>query len=155
MLRGAGLFKGYVGVEPVKPLFDDESYFYSGDMGYLDEGGWLVVTGRIKDLIIRNGENIAAKKIEDVLHEDARLRDLAVIGLPDKRTGERVCAVVECEENTEFFFDDMIALCEESALMKHEYPEQLEIIDQIPRNVAGKVLKESLKRRFSDATKNN
>ena len=74
--------------------FDSEGYFRTGDLGRWVDGDYLVVTGRAKDLIIRNGENIAPKEIEDILIGHPGVADIAIVGLPDARTGERACAVI-------------------------------------------------------------
>ena len=74
--------------------FDDEGYFRTGDLGRWADDGYLVVTGRAKDIIIRNGENISPKEVEDVLIGHPGIAEIAVVGIPDDRTGERACAVI-------------------------------------------------------------
>ncbi len=109
----------------------------------------VTITGRVKDIIIRNMENISAKEIEDLLYQHPGVGDVAVIGVPDARTGERVCAVVVPADPAEpLTFDDMVAFCKERALMTQKLPERLELVDALPRNPTGKVLKYELKDRF-------
>src|SRR5699024_9670024 len=82
-LRGPMVFRGYTDEEATAESFDDDGWFRTGDVGHLRDDGHVVLTGRIKDLIIRKGENIAAKEIEDLLHTHPKVGDVAVIGLPD------------------------------------------------------------------------
>ena len=81
--------------------FDEHGYFRTGDLGYLDEDGYCVVTGRLKDVIIRKGENIPAKEVEDLLYQHPKVADVAVIGLPDPKSGERCCAVVASKDTSD------------------------------------------------------
>ena len=94
-MRGPMVCKGYVDEAQTAEAFDEEGWFRTGDVGHLRPDGHLVITGRIKDIIIRKGENVSAKEVEDLLYTHPRVGAVAVIGLPDPSTGERVCAVVE------------------------------------------------------------
>jgi cyclohexanecarboxylate-CoA ligase len=110
-----------------------------------DDGGWVSITGRLKDIIIRKGENISAKEIEDLLHTHPAIADAAVIGLPDDASGERACAVMMLRENQTLTLADMVAFLKERHLPMYKIPEQLEIVDALPRNPTGKVLKKDLR----------
>lgn len=147
--RGPQLFRGYVDPGLNDAAFDEDGFFRTGDLGYLDEAGFVVITGRLKDVIIRKGENISAKEVEDLLYEHPKIAEVAVIGLPDPRTGERCCAVVTCHD-PEFAicFEEMKDFLHEHQLMIQRIPEQLEIIDSMPRNATGKILKHELRKRF-------
>ncbi|HQF94211.1 MAG TPA: cyclohexanecarboxylate-CoA ligase, partial [Microthrixaceae bacterium] len=105
----------------------------------------------LKDIIIRKGENIAAKEIEDLLYAHPKVGDVAVIGLPDRERGERVCAVVEPPAGGEVItFDEMVAYLGEQGLTRFKTPEQLEIVDALPRNeTLRKVLKYQLRDTFA------
>lgn len=94
-LRGEAVCRGYLNRDTAADAFDADGYLITGDLGHLTRDGYLVLTGRSKDVIIRKGENISAKEIEDLLHLLPGVGDVAVIGLPDPERGERVCAVVE------------------------------------------------------------
>ncbi|GAA3097266.1 hypothetical protein GCM10020254_48250 [Streptomyces goshikiensis] len=94
-LRGEAVCRGYLDPGQNTGAFDADGYLITGDLGHLTGSGHLVLTGRSKDVIIRKGENISAKEIEDLLHQLPGITDVAVIGLPDPARGERVCAVVE------------------------------------------------------------
>ena len=90
---GAQMLVGYLHAEDEAESFDEDGYFRTGDLGRWD-GDALVVTGRAKDIIIRNGENISPKEVEDILIGHPAIAEVAVVGLPDARTGERACAVI-------------------------------------------------------------
>ena len=91
------LMLGYLDESLHADAFDEDGYFRTGDLGVLDAEGNLKITGRLKDIIIRNGENISAKEVEDLLYTHPKVADVAVIGLPDPKTGERACAIVAPE----------------------------------------------------------
>ncbi len=148
---GPQLCRGYLDASLNSDAFDDDGFFRTGDLGYLDDEGFIVITGRLKDVIIRKGENISAKEVEDILYEHPKVADVAVIGLPDPNTGERCCAVVACrDESDPLTFDEMILFLKERNLMIQKIPEQLETLAEIPRNATGKPMKHELRARYSD-----
>jgi cyclohexanecarboxylate-CoA ligase len=109
----------------------------------------VVITGRLKDIIIRKGENISAKEIEDLLHAHPKVAEAAVIGLPDPELGERACAVVAVKDASDpLQFDEMVDFLAGQGLMRQKLPEQLELVDTLPRNPTGKILKHELRDRF-------
>jgi len=99
-LKGPQVIRGYLDPSLDADAFDAEGYFRSGDLGVVDDDGFVTITGRLKDVIIRHGENISAKEVEDLLYEHPAVTDVAVIGLPDPKTGERACAVVAVAEGS-------------------------------------------------------
>jgi acyl-CoA synthetase (AMP-forming)/AMP-acid ligase II len=140
---------GYVDASLDADAFDADGFFRTGDLGWFDADGYLVISGRLKDIIIRKGENISAKELEDLLYEHPSVADVAVIGLPDPERGERTCAVVvQAPDAPAFTMDAMTAWCVEHALMTQKIPEQLELVDSLPRNPSGKVVKYELRERF-------
>jgi acyl-CoA synthetase (AMP-forming)/AMP-acid ligase II len=150
--KGPQMMKGYVDESLNTDAFDDEGFFRTGDLGTLNERGMLIITGRLKDIIIRKGENVSAKEVEDHLYRHPKVADVAVIGLPDERSGERVCAVVAIAEGQELLtMTEMAEFLKGEGLMVQKVPEQLEIVDAIPRNPAGKILKNDLRDRYSEA----
>lgn len=150
-VRGPMLFKGYTDPALTATAFDLDGYFRTGDLGVLRDDGHLVVTGRIKDVIIRKGENIGAQEIETVLYEHPKVAAVAVVGLPDRERGERVCAVVELVDRADpLTFLEMQEHCRSAGLSQYKWPEQLEIVDALPRNATMKVLKYELRERFAD-----
>ncbi len=110
--------------------------------------GYVTITGRLKDVIIRHGENISAKEVEDLLYTHPAVADAAVIGLPDPRTGERACAVVALADGASLDLAEVAAFLAGAGLRTQAIPEQLEVVDAVPRNPAGKILKHTLRERF-------
>jgi len=148
-LKGAQVITGYLDPSLDAEAFDDEGYFRSGDLGVVDAEGYVTITGRLKDVIIRHGENISAKEVEDLLYQHPAVADVAVIGLPDARTGERACAVVSVADGHSLDFTEMGSYLRGKGLRVNAIPEQLEIVDVVPRNPAGKILKHTLRERFA------
>jgi acyl-CoA synthetase (AMP-forming)/AMP-acid ligase II len=146
-ISGPQLFKGYRDPTLDAEAFDDEGRFRSGDLAVMNPDGHVSLTGRVKDIIIRKGENIAAREIEDVLYAHPKVAAVAVIGLPDAERGERVCAVVETTDGAgDLTQAEMVAACAEAELMVQKVPEQLVVHDgPMPRNATMKVLKYELK----------
>lgn len=147
-LKGPPCFLGYVDRSLDDEAFDTEGWFRTGDLGHIDDDGNVVVSGRIKDAIIRNAENISALEIEGVLASHPAVADVAVIGVPDARTGERVCAIVVVNPGAALTLSSIFEYCQARGLSKHKTPERLEIVDALPRNLTGKVLKTELRAQF-------
>lgn len=150
-VAGPMVCKGYTDPALDADAFDEDGYFRTGDVGHLREDGHVVLTGRLKDIIIRKGENISAKEIEDLLYAHPGVGDVAVIGLPDRERGERVCAVVEAPEaGPAITFDEMVEYLGEQGLTRFKTPEQLEVVESLPRNdTLRKVMKYKLRDEFS------
>jgi acyl-CoA synthetase (AMP-forming)/AMP-acid ligase II len=145
------MMRGYVDAALDAEAFDENGYFRTGDLGVVDEDGYVVITGRLKDVIIRNGENISAKEVEDLLYTHPKVQDVAVIGLPDERTGERACAVVAVKDGSEpLAFVEMQEYLRDKGIRVQAIPEQLEIVDAVPRNASGKITKNVLRDLFRD-----
>ncbi|MCX5381806.1 class I adenylate-forming enzyme family protein [Streptomyces sp. NBC_00083] len=152
-LRGEAVCRGYLDPAQSRSVFDADGFLITGDVGHVRESGHLVLTGRIKDIIIRKGENISAKEIEDLLHTHPDVGDAAVIGLPDAERGELVCAVVEQPPGAaELTLPGVTAYLREQGLSVHKLPERLEVVAALPRNeTLRKVLKYTLRERFGGA----
>ncbi|WP_420639261.1 class I adenylate-forming enzyme family protein [Candidatus Poriferisocius sp.] len=149
-IRGPMVCRGYTDEALTAACFDD-GWFHTGDVGFLDADGYVTLTGRVKDIIIRKGENISATEIEDLLHAHPKVADVGVIGLPDEERGERVCAVVEPAPGVEAMtLDEVRDYFRSSGVMAQKIPEQLEMVDSLPRNATGKVLKHELRDLFAD-----
>ena len=146
-VRGPMLFAGYTDPSLDEQAFDARGRFRTGDLGVLRPDGHLILTGRVKDVIIRKGENISAKEIEDVLYAHEKVAAAAVIGLADPERGERVCAVVETAPGSDdLTFVEMVDACYEAGLARQKIPEQLEIYPEpLPRNATLKILKHKLR----------
>ena len=143
------MMRGYLDSSLDEEAFDEDGWFRTGDLGQQDEEGNLIITGRLKDIIIRNMENISAKEVEDLLFEHPQVADVAVIGLPDDKTGERVAAVVVTEGDEPISFEEMKEHLVAKGLRKQALPEQLEFLDVLPRNPTGKVVKYELRDQFA------
>ncbi len=151
-VRGPMVCKGYGDPEQTALAFDDDGWFRTGDLGHVRADGHVVITGRSKDIIIRKGENISAKEIEDLLYTHPKVGDVAVIGLPDAERGERVCAVVEpaAAGTDPLTIAEMRAHLRAAGLMPQKVPEQLEVVAELPRGgTLRKVLKHELRARYS------
>ncbi|MFF7869031.1 class I adenylate-forming enzyme family protein [Streptomyces qaidamensis] len=150
-LRGEAVCRGYLDPGQTAEAFDEEGFLRTGDLGRLTETGHLVLTGRLKDVIIRKGENISAQEIEDLLHRHPAVGDVAVIGLPDAERGELVCAVVEQPPGTEALtLAAVTAFLRAEGLSVHKLPERLEVVDALPRGeTLRKVLKYRLRERYA------
>ncbi len=150
VMRGPGVFSTYVG-QP--DLYRDsltlEGWFRTGDLGSVDAEGYLHLSGRLKDLIIRGGVNIPPLPIEETIAAHPAVRHVAVVGYPDKRLGERIGAVV-VPEATAPSLDDLITWCQQAGLPKRWQPERLWLRDSMPTTPAGKIRKAVLRNLISD-----
>ncbi|MCX4846141.1 class I adenylate-forming enzyme family protein [Streptomyces sp. NBC_00893] len=150
-LRGEAVCKGYLDPAASASVFDADGFLITGDVGHVRTSGHLVLTGRLKDIIIRKGENISAKEIEDLLHRHPDVGDAAVIGLPDPERGELVCAVVEQPAGAApLTLTQLTGYLRAEGLSVHKLPERLEVVAALPRNDAlRKVLKYRLREQFA------
>ena len=149
-LKGPQCFRGYVNASLDADAFDGDGWFHTGDLGFVDLEGFVHVTGRLKDVIIRNAENISALEVEEALYRHPDVVDAAVIGVPDHRTGERVCAVVVAAPDRTVTIEDLAADCTSLGLAAHKCPERLELVDALPWNSMGKILKQQLRARVEE-----
>jgi cyclohexanecarboxylate-CoA ligase len=152
-LKGPQVIRGYLDPALDADAFDEDGFFRSGDLGIVDAEGFVTITGRLKDIIIRHGENISAKEVEDLLYHHPAVADVAVVGLPDSATGERACAVVAVKDGQLFDFEEMVSFLKGRELRLQAIPEQLELVDAVPRNPAGKILKHKLREQLLAASK--
>ena len=147
---GPQLFRGYVDAALDRSAFDERGFLRTGDLGSLDVDGYVTVTGRLKDVIIRKGENISAREVEELLHTHPAVADVAVIGLPDPELGERGCAVVvPADPVGPPTLAELTTYLRGRGLMVQKLPEQLELVAELPRNPTGKILKHRLREQFA------
>ena len=145
-VKGPMVFRGYTDPSLNEEAFDEDGWFRTGDLGVLRADGHLSITGRLKDVIVRKGENISAKEIEDLLSSHPKVTEVAVVGLPDAARGELVCAVVQVTDPDDpLTFDEMVAFCRDAGLMTQKIPERLEHRTEWPRAGTGKIVKKELK----------
>ncbi|MDF8335328.1 AMP-binding protein [Novosphingobium cyanobacteriorum] len=143
LARGPGMMMGYADAQQTAEAITPDGYFRTGDLGVLSAEGAITITGRKKDLIIRGGENISAKEIEDVLHTHPAVKEASVVAMPHERLGEGVCAYVILAGEV-----DAAALAAHvaaSGLAKQKIPERFEFVDDFPRTASGKVRKDQLR----------
>ena len=149
-LKGPAVFRGYTDPALNVDAFDEDGWFRTGDLGKMREDGHVCLTGRLKDIIIRKGENVSAKEVEDLLYTHPKVAEVAVVGLPDAERGERVCAVVMAEGGDAPSLPEIVDFCKSKGLMMQKIPEQLEVVDDFPRGGTGKVNKRALQDQFKD-----
>jgi cyclohexanecarboxylate-CoA ligase len=149
LARGPECFLGYRDAALNADTFTAEGWLRTGDLGVLDESGFLRITGRKKDIIIRKGENISAREIEDLLATHPAVAEVAVIGVPDPVSGEIACAVVRLHPSpTAPSLTDLTTHLLAQGLSKRKLPERLEIVRDFPRTPSGKILKRALRTRI-------
>jgi acyl-CoA synthetase (AMP-forming)/AMP-acid ligase II len=149
--RGPGRLMGYWNnPELTAAATDADGWWRTGDLGKLDEDGYLRVTGRLKDIIIRGGFNISAREVEEVLLEHPAISNVALVGLPDHTVGERACAVIVLSGETGISLAELRAyLTEEHKIAIWKVPERIEIVDELPVTATGKIQKFALRDRYS------
>ncbi|MHB8360909.1 MAG: class I adenylate-forming enzyme family protein [Thermoplasmataceae archaeon] len=141
------MIKGYY-KEPELTVkaFDKDGYFHTGDLFKIVDELRLEFFDRAKDIIIRGGFNISSAEVEDIIKKDTRIADVAAIGLPDERLGERVCVYVVPKTGFDITISDVVEIMKQNNVAKYKWPERVEIIASIPRNPVGKVIKWQLRK---------
>lgn len=151
LARGPSLFRGYTDPAATREAFDAQGYFRTGDLGTVTADGVLTVTGRKKDIIIRGGENLSAKEIEDALHTHAAIREAAVVAMPHARLGEGVCAyVIPATAGQVPALPEITAFLLERGLARQKCPDRIEAVEDLPRTASGKVQKHVLRAMIRD-----
>lgn len=139
--RGYNIMKGYYKMpEATAAAIDKNGWLHTGDLARRTPEGYYKITGRIKDMIIRGGENIYPKEIEDFIYTHPAVKDVQVIGVPDKQYGEEIMACVIVKEGSKLTEDELKTFCREN-LAKHKTPRYVDFVDSFPMNAAGKILK--------------
>ncbi len=144
VMRGPKVFKGYWRDPDATTKAFEGGWFHTGDIGVVDEDGYLFIVDRLKDLIVSGGENIAGSEVERVLYEHPAVLEVAVVGRPDDRWGEVPVAFVVLRPGESASADDLIAHCA-GQLAKFKVPKDVSFLDALPRNPSGKVLKRELR----------
>jgi len=147
LVRGPEQLVGYLHPEDNDGAFDEDGYFRMGDLGRRVHGRYLVITGRKKDIIIRSGENLSPKEIEDVLATHAAVADVAIVAMPSRETGEKGCAFVVLRPGQTIDLVEIRRFLERAGLARQKFPEHLVIVDELPRVPSGKVSKDVLRAR--------
>lgn len=147
--RGPERFLGYLDASLDTEAFTEDGWFRTGDLGAIDEAGYLTVTGRRKDIIIRAGENLSARELEDLLAPHPMVAHVAVVARPDPRTGERACAcIVARDPSRPPLLEELCEHLRQLGLSYRKLPEELVVLDELPRTPSGKVDKQALRARL-------
>jgi len=144
LVRGCQMFTGYY-KKPELKTFDEEGWFDSGDLAYMDGEGYIRISGRVKDVLIRGGENVPVVEIENLLYKHPAVAAVAVVGYPDARLGERGCAFIVPKPGTTIDLAAMQAYLAECKMAKQFWPERVELVADLPRTASGKIQKFKLK----------
>lgn len=146
-VRGPFLFLGYFDApDRTDASFTEDEWFRTGDKAIIDDEGYITIKGRIKDIIIRGGENIPVREIEEYLHEHPKVADGAIVAMPDERLQERGCAyVLSTDDDDPLSFDEMVAFLLEKGIAKQKLPERLEVVEELPMTASGKVQRYKLR----------
>jgi len=142
--RGCSAFVGYM-KKPEMHGTDADGWFDTGDYARMDADGYIRITGRAKDILIRGGENIPVVEVEELLYRHPAIADAAIVGIPDDRLGERGCAFVTLQPGAKLGFEDMVAYLKDAKLARNYLPERLEVISEMPRTASGKIQKFKLR----------
>jgi acyl-CoA synthetase (AMP-forming)/AMP-acid ligase II len=150
LARGPGLFVGYLHTSDNEGAFRDDGFFYMGDLGRIvwgeDGGQYVVITGRKKDIIIRSGENISPKEVEDILFSHPAVVEVAIVAMPSAITGEKGCVFIIPRDEQTIDLPEIRRFLEDAGLARQKFPEHLELVDSLPRVPSGKVRKDELRR---------
>ena len=141
--RGPNVFMGYFDEpELTARALDEEGWYYSGDLCRMDEAGYIKITGRKKDIIVRGGENISSREVEDILLQHPKIHDACVVAMSDERLGERSCAYVVLKApHHSLSLEDVVAFFSRKRVAKYKYPEHIVVIEKLPRTASGKIQK--------------
>ncbi len=142
-VRGPELFAGYLSDEQTISVMTSDGWFRTGDLAQINADGWLTITGRIKDVIIRGGENISVREVEDILLAHPEISETIVVGVPHERLGEQVAAIVV--SSADFTVDDCRRWFAEHEIARFKTPERVLRVEQLPRLPSGKIDREHLK----------
>ena len=141
--RGPNVFMGYFDEpELTARALDEEGWYYSGDLCRMDEAGYIKITGRKKDIIVRGGENISSREVEDILLQHPKIHDACVVAMSDERLGERSCAYVVLKApHHSLSLEEVVAFFSRKRVAKYKYPEHIVVIEKLPRTASGKIQK--------------
>lgn len=141
--RGPNVFMGYFDEpELTARALDEEGWYYSGDLCCMDEAGYIKITGRKKDIIVRGGENISSREVEDILLQHPKIHDACVVAMPDERLGEHSCAYVVLKApHHSLSLEEVVAFFSRKRVAKYKYPEHIVVIEKLPRTASGKIQK--------------
>jgi len=147
--RSACVMKGYYKMdEATRETIDKDGWLHTGDLGKVDNNGYFKVTGRIKEMIIRGGENIYPREIEEFLHKNPKISDVYVVGIPDKKYGEQLLAVIKLTDGQVSSAEEMVEFCQ-GKIARHKIPKYWEFVDSYPMTASGKIQKYKIVEEYS------
>ncbi|MBC7286417.1 AMP-binding protein, partial [Hoeflea sp.] len=156
LARGPSMFLGYTDWKETEKAIDEDGYFHTGDLVRAGEQESILVSGRLKDLIIRGGENLSAKEIEDVLHRHPAIQEAAVVAMPHPRLGEGVCAWLILNDGQPApSAEELGQFVREQGLAPQKAPEHIEIVNELPRTASGKIQKNILRENIREKEKSS
>jgi cyclohexanecarboxylate-CoA ligase len=144
LVRGAQMFKGYY-KRPELLTFDSDGWFDSGDLAYMDKDGYIRISGRMKDILIRGGENVPVVEIENLLYKHPAVAAVALVGFPDVRLGERGCAFIVPRSGSTIDLAAVQTYLRDARMAKQFWPERVEVVAELPRTASGKIQKFKLR----------
>jgi fatty-acyl-CoA synthase len=148
--RSDCVMKGYFKMQDAtETAIDEDGWLHTGDLGVVDENGYFKVTGRIKDMIIRGGENVYPREIEEFLHAHDKISDVHVVGVPDEKYGEQVLAAIQLREGETATADELREYCN-GKIARHKIPRYFEFVKEFPMTASGKVQKYKLRELFAE-----
>jgi non-ribosomal peptide synthetase component E (peptide arylation enzyme) len=153
VVRGPCIFRGYYKSEAEnREAFTPDGFYQTGDIAKFDQQGHLIITGRKKDIIIRGGENISAKEVEELIGGHSKVEQVAAVGMPDPVLGERVCAFIKTKKNEMISFEEIISYLKGKKTSVLYLPERIEVIEEMPLTRVGKFdkmrLREEIKKKL-------
>ncbi len=149
LVKGPALMLGYGEEQQTRAAINDQGYFATGDIGHITPEGAIVITDRKKDIIIRGGENISAREIEDVLHSHEMISEAAVVAMPHERLGEGVCVFLVTKNSTVLTLQQLQVFLEHSGLAKQKWPQRVELSHELEKTASGKVRKDVLRKKVN------
>ena len=153
LARGPGLFVGYLHPADNEGAFTEDGYFRMGDLGRLVHRDYIVITGRKKDIIIRSGENISPKEVEDALYAHPAIAEVAIVAMPSATTGEKGCAFIIPRAGQTIDLPEIRRFLDEAGLARQKFPEHIVLVEDLPRVPSGKVRKDVLRDRARELAK--
>jgi len=148
--RGAGMMLAYADAEQNSSAHDEEGYFYTGDIGVRTKDNAILITDRKKDIIIRGGENLSAKEIEDMLHDHPQIKEASVVAMPHERLGEGVCAyIIPATDDHGLDLAVISKFADQASLARQKIPQHIELVQDLPRTASGKVKKDILRKQIA------
>jgi fatty-acyl-CoA synthase len=153
--RGYSVMKGYWDdPQRTAEVIDGDRWMHTGDLAALDDEGYCRIVGRLKDMIIRGGENVYPREVEEFLYRHPKIREVAVVGVPDRRYGEEVCAVIQLHDGVSADAEEIRTFCR-GQIAHHKIPRYVRFVDTFPMTITGKIQKYLIRAELEDSLKSS